>query len=101
MTPSQLEAARAWLTEDLLEQIACDGRAHTVTHIRTLLSATAPPSEDDLAEEAARFACAATGQAPEDWDPQHARDALSGAPAGPWNNAVRAYIAGVRREGRR
>lgn len=45
-----------------------------ITAIKDLLAATAEPSEQELAEKAARFACAATQQEPEPRDTQDVLD---------------------------
>jgi hypothetical protein len=85
MTPSQLEAARAWLREnwsvaprDLTEE----GADRTAQMIHTLLAATAPPSEEELADEIERAQTEYPG----------ADDAYS---------FEQGYIAGARREGRK
>lgn len=51
-TKEQLEQARAWFDEDLLDQLTCDGRADTVRKIRVLIAATAEPTGEELAGEA-------------------------------------------------
>jgi hypothetical protein len=107
MTPSQLEAARAWLREnwsvaprDLTEE----GADRTAQMIHTLLSATETPSGDAFLLEAAHAANSHCEYV--DLDPAadvvEAKRALSGENEGDaWYDAVRLYIAGARREGRK
>jgi hypothetical protein len=86
MTPSQLEAARALLAR-MAEWRLFDQYPAEADALRTLLSAAAPPSEEELAEEAMRkFPDAPPGFDAEQHDVEVSRDA---------------YIAGARREGRR
>jgi hypothetical protein len=83
MTPSQIEAARQ-LKAFLHDRDNCVGvpfNDRDADALRTLLSATAPPSEEELAEEASAWAKQA-------------------GPVG-WQVTERAYIAGARREGRK
>jgi hypothetical protein len=108
--PSQPEAARSLLIETLrrepplvAEQVVLGPRE--VSALRILLAATAPPSEEELHQEAAQFANAQTGSLP------GRNDAASMAKADkrqwdragedPWLLIGRDYIAGARREGAR
>lgn len=60
------------------------------------------PSDEQLAEEAARYANRAANQEPTGDDRRYALDALAGNWTGTlWYDAVRAYVAGARREGLR
>jgi hypothetical protein len=108
MTPSQLEAARALLTETLhrdathfLDQLVLGPWA--LDALRTLLSATAPPSEEELAEEAARHANHVTGEAETPHDVSDLLDTMRDPTDEPtaWGAVAMAYIAGARREGRK
>lgn len=58
MTPtrSQIEAAHAWLNESALRRLEDEGFQETTAHIRTLLAATAEPTEREYERgSAARY----------------------------------------------
>jgi hypothetical protein len=91
MTPSQLEAARAWLAENWsiapdLRDLTEEGVERTVQEVAALLSATAPPSEEELSQEAAALRNAG---------------AVKEATAMGWPPYRALYIAGARRRGRK
>jgi hypothetical protein len=105
MTPSQLEAARETVAAAVTTSLDDGEHEELRDALRTLLLATAPPSEEELHQEAAQFANAQTGSLP------GRNDAASMAKADkrqwdragedPWLLIGRDYIAGARREGAR
>jgi hypothetical protein len=87
MTPSQLEAARETVAAAVTTSLDDGEHEELRDALRILLAATAPPSEEELALEAARL-----------WPDDNSRQAKRVAAR---ESRRAAYIAGARREGAR